>query len=246
MIHVPHDVFGKRKGSKNLEDTGIFVENAVRDPARKVVYVDESGKTVSDPHSASAGGGNSFFSFVLELLKIAVICTAIILPIRLYVMQPFSVKGSSMEPNFSTGEYLIVDELTYRFRPPRRGEIVVFRYKLNKQFFIKRVIASPGEGVKIEDNRVLIYNKDHLNGTQISEIEYLPATTFTSGGPDNAPLEVGDRQLFVLGDNRAASMDSRSAMVGLISFDDVVGRALFRGYPFDKIGFIKNPLYQER
>ncbi len=242
MMHVPHDVFGNQKERRNLEDTGIFVEDSA--PARKVVYVDESGKSVQPPKSTEAGESNSFLSFVLELLKIAVICTAIILPTRLYVMQPFSVKGASMEPNFSTGQYLIVDELTYHFRPPKRGEIVVFRYKPNKQFFIKRVIAFPGERVKIEDNRVLIYNTEHPDGAPLSELEYLPATTFTSGGPNNAPLDVGERELFVLGDNRAASMDSRSTMVGLVSFDDVVGRAWFRGYPFDKIGFVKNPLYQ--
>src|SRR3989344_901623 len=79
--------------------------------------------------------------FVWELVKVVLISLAIIIPIRYFLIQPFYVKGASMEPNFEDHEYLIIDELTYRFRNPQRGEIVVFRYPLKPtDYFIKRII----------------------------------------------------------------------------------------------------------
>ena len=86
------------------------------------------------------------FSFFFELVKIIVISLVIIIPVRYFLIQPFYVKGASMEPNFYDHEYLIIDEITYRFRDPERGEIIVFRYPRNPQeYFIKRIIGLPGD-----------------------------------------------------------------------------------------------------
>jgi signal peptidase I len=83
----------------------------------------------------------NFLSFVFELVKIVVISLVIIIPIRYFLIQPFYVKGASMEPNFHDHEYLIIDEITYRFKDPQRGDIIVFRYPRDPQeFFIKRII----------------------------------------------------------------------------------------------------------
>ena len=96
----------------------------------------------------------NFLSFVFELIKIVVISLVIIIPVRYFLIQPFYVKGASMEPNFYDHEYLIIDEITYRFNEPQRGDIIVFRYPRNPQeYFIKRLIAMPGEEVQIKDLR---------------------------------------------------------------------------------------------
>ena len=72
-----------------------------------------------------------FLSFIWEIIKIVIIALAIVVPIRYFLFQPFFVKGQSMEPNFQNGDYLIVDELSYRLREPERGEVIVFKYPRN-------------------------------------------------------------------------------------------------------------------
>ena len=88
---------------------------------------------------------NEVLVFVWETIKVVVISLAIILPIRYYLVQPFFVKGASMEPNFEDGDYLLIDEITYRFSEPLRGDVIVFRYPEDRsQFFIKRIVGLPG------------------------------------------------------------------------------------------------------
>src|SRR5258708_1202395 len=108
------------------------------------------------------GLGSEIASFFWETIKIVVISLVIILPIRYFIVQPFFVKGASMESNFEDGDYIFVNELTYEIGQPRRGDVVIFRYPLDKsQFFIKRVIGLPGETVDIKNNKVTIYNDAH-------------------------------------------------------------------------------------
>lgn len=117
-------------------------------------------------------------TFVLEIVQIAALALAIILPVRYFLVQPFIVKGVSMEPNFEDGEYLIIDELTFHFREPERGEIVVFHPPSSdeKQFYIKRVIGLPGETVEVNDGKVTIYNASNPNGFTLTE-PYLDSYT---------------------------------------------------------------------
>lgn len=165
-----------------------------------------------------------------EFIKVVVISVAIVLPIRAYIAQPFIVSGASMEPNFHDGEYLIIDELTYAFRKPERGEVIVFRYPLNtSEFFIKRIIGLPGETVEIKNGKILI-NGEVFPETYISaEIkkETLPSLA--------AKLDMND--YFVLGDNRPKSSDSR--FWGALPKDKIMGRALLRLWPVAKAGVIK-------
>src|SRR4030042_1250407 len=126
----------------------------------------------------------NFLSFIFELIKIVVISRVIIIPIRYFLIQPFYVKGASMEPNFYDHEYLIIDEITYRFNEPKRGDIVVFRYPRDPQeYFIKRVIGLPGEEVQIKDGGVIIINKENPDGISLEE-NYLPTGTKTYGLTD--------------------------------------------------------------
>lgn len=169
-------------------------------------------------------------SFFWELIKVFLIAVAIIVPIRYFLVQPFFVRGASMEPNFEDGEYLVVDELSYRFREPQRGEVVVFHYPLNtSQYFIKRIVGLPGDTVRVADGRVIIQNGQYKQGAALDESAYLSASVRT-GGQLTMQLEPGE--YFVLGDNRPASSDSRTW--GKLYSEDIVGRAWVRAYPFDR------------
>ncbi len=175
-----------------------------------------------------------FFLFVWEILKVALVSAAIIIPIRYFLIQPFFVKGASMEPNFHDQEYLIIDELSYRLNPPIRGQVIVFRYPRNPQeYFIKRVIGLPGEEVQIKDGKVTIFNDKNPNGFVLNE-SYLPSDLSTYNQSEDKVV-VGLNEYFVLGDNRGASRDSR--YFGSVDKSFVIGKVLFRGWPVSKITF---------
>ena len=174
--------------------------------------------------------------FLLDSLKILIIALIIVIPIRTFLFQPFIVKGSSMEPNYHSGDYLIIDELSYRLRDPQRGEVVVFRYPRNPQeYFIKRIIGLPGEEIQIRDGQVVIYNEQNQNGFFINEA-FLEEGMFTySANQDRISLAVDE--YYVLGDNRSASLDSRS--FGPLKKQFITGRVFFRGWPFDRVQVFK-------
>ena len=177
--------------------------------------------------------------FILEVVKVVVISLAIIIPVRYFLIQPFYVKGASMEPNFYDHEYLIIDEISYRFKDPVRGDIVVFRYpKDQRQYFIKRIIGLPGEKIEIRDGRVYVYNQGYPHGQLVNETMYLGADITTSG---DDIFSLGDNEYFVLGDNRSSSLDSRN--FGPISRHLIIGRTWFRGWPLDKIDWFNAPGY---
>lgn len=174
--------------------------------------------------------------FILEMLKVAVLAGITIALIRYYLFKPFYVKGASMEPNFHEKEYLIIDELSFRFREPVRGEVIVFRFPEDpKEYFLKRVIGLPGETVKVQDGKVYIYNQENPEGFELKE-SYLPETLITQG---DRTSKVGENQLFVLGDNRPNSFDSRR--FGPIDKSLVVGRAWLRGWPLNKLSIFSTP-----
>ena len=182
----------------------------------------------------------TFFSYVFELIKVVLISLAIIIPIRYYLIQPFYVKGASMEPNFYDREYLIIDEISYRFHEPARGDIVVFRYPRDlEEYFIKRVIGLPGEKVRIKDGAVYVYNQAHPDGFKLEE-EYLLTGALTYGLSGDV-VALGDSDYYVLGDNRNASKDSRS--FGPVDKKFITGRVLLRGWPFNKVGVFSAPEY---
>lgn len=169
----------------------------------------------------------NFLSFIWETAKIVIIALLIVVPIRVFLFQPFFVKGQSMGPNFENGDYLIIDELSYRLRDPQRGEVVVFKYPNNpSQRFIKRIIGLPGETVEVKDGKVAILGREGQKFT-LDESGYLPGDIFT---PGTAKLILKNNQFFVLGDNRPASSDSRGW--GALPQEDIIGRVLIRAWPF--------------
>jgi signal peptidase I len=177
-------------------------------------------------------------NFVFELIQVAAISLAIIIPVRYFLIQPFYVKGASMEPNFFDHEYLIIDEVSYRFRTPERGDIVVFRYPNDpSQFFIKRVIGLPNETVEIQNGKVKVFNDGNPNGFDLPEDEYLEQD-FTA---TTRNVTLKSNEYFVLGDNRTASLDSR--YFGPVTKDAIVGRVWLRGWPLDRWKVFEQPIY---
>ena len=178
-----------------------------------------------------------FIDFILELIKVVVISLIIIFPIRFFIIQPFYVKGASMEPSFYDSEYLIIDEISYRVNEPERGDVIVFRYPRNPQeYFIKRIVGLPNENVKIQKGDVYVYNGYNPNGLILEE-DYLKAGLSTHSS-SNKMIELSEDEYYVLGDNRTSSQDSRS--FGSVNKSFIIGRVLFRGWPFDRMGLIKN------
>ncbi len=170
--------------------------------------------------------------FLRDLVIFIIIALAIVIPIRIYVAQPFVVSGSSMYPTFKNGQYLIVNELSYHFTNPHRGDVIIFRYPLDpSQYFIKRVIGLPGE-------------KLTLVGTNVNVCKNPPSctTNFTLNEPYVLPADqnqnmmtvtLGSDQYFVMGDNRKASSDSRSW--GPVARHFIVGTPMLRLYPLNTI-----------
>lgn len=163
--------------------------------------------------------------FLSDFFKIFIIALVIIIPVRWFLFQPFVVTGDSMRPNFHNDDYLIIDELTYRFKAPARGDVIVLRFPNDpSQFFIKRIVGLPGDRIMIENGHVTIYDEKDPNGVTLDE-SYLPSNNITYG---NVNVTLTSDEYYVLGDNRLASSDSR--IWGPLGRKFIVGRVLFRLY----------------
>jgi signal peptidase I len=176
------------------------------------------------------------FSFVLEVVKISLIALAIVIPIRYFLFQPFFVRGESMDPNFANGDYLIVDEITYHFKNPERGEVIVFNapYDLTQRL-IKRVIGLPGETIEVKNGKIVIY--DNSGSKVLDESKYLFGVE--TGG--DVKITLKEDEFFVLGDNRPFSYDSRR--FGPVKKENIIGRVLLRAWPFASVNRFKVPTY---
>ena len=168
----------------------------------------------------------------VEAFAIAVLT---ILFIMVFVVQSFLVKGNSMDNTLQDGERLLVNKFIFKIRPPKIGDIIVLKYpKDPSKKFIKRVIGVPGDRIYIENSKL------YLNGTEINE-PYIKEKMYQ----DFEFVEVPERTVFVMGDNRNASKDSRDPDVGFVPYENLVGKAVFIFWPFHKIEAITNPKYPE-
>ena len=171
-------------------------------------------------------------SSFLEIIRFSIIALIIVIPIRMFVAQPFIVSGASMEETFRHNEYLIVDQISYHFNQPKRGDIAIFRYPQDpSKFFIKRVIGIPGDTVVVEGNEVRIVNERNPEGFILDE-------PYVSRMSPNSFLEetLGNREYFVMGDNRDESSDSR--VWGVLQEENIIGRALLRLFPPSGMSFM--------
>ncbi|MDE7427901.1 MAG: signal peptidase I [Lachnospiraceae bacterium] len=151
-----------------------------------------------------------------------------------FVGQRTQVQGSSMEPTLSTEDNLIVDKISYRFHDPERFDIIVFPFlKEDDTFYIKRIIGLPGETVQIDDEGNIYVDGEILQESYGKEVIQYP-------GRASDPIELGQDEYFVLGDNRNHSTDGRDSSVGNIKRENIIGRAWLRIWPLDKFGFVKH------
>lgn len=175
--------------------------------------------------------------FFWEILKIVLLALIIVVPIRYFVFQPFIVKGISMEPNFHNGDYLIVDEFSYHFRTPVRGEVVVFKNPKNlSEKFIKRIIGLPGEEIILENNQIVIID-EFAKKTILDESIYLDYPVRLS----KKEFYLKEDEYFVLGDNRLHSFDSRDW--GPLLEKYIIGRAVLRVFPPITMAYFPTPSY---
>src|SRR3989344_7674121 len=174
--------------------------------------------------------------FVMDILETIVFVGSIFIVVYLFIAAPHSVRGGSMDPTFKNGDYIITSKISYKFATPRRGDVIVFASLKNPDIdFIKRIVGLPGDEVMIKDGKV------YLNGEILAE-NYIQVTTnaFESGFiREGMPVVVPEGDLFVLGDNRPRSSDSRE--FGFIPAENIIGRVIYRYYPPQKIGPIHNP-----
>ena len=172
-------------------------------------------------------------SLALELLEIAVLALGIYLVIT-FAVETVHVIGSSMYPNFSTDDYLIASKLDYRFHPPQRGDVVILRNPFGDKDLIKRVVGLPGDRLLIRDGKV------YINGRALDEPYTSPEPwTVMANYPDAQEpdgMRIQSGYLFVMGDNRNHSSDSRE--FGPIRATDIEAKAWLRIWPLGKFGFV--------
>ncbi len=183
---------------------------------------------------------------VWELVRVVLLALVIIIPVRAFLFQPFFVSGSSMQPNFEDGQYLVISEWGYKtthalagipfgftvrpFRDLHRFDVTVFEYsKTPETFYIKRVIGLPGESIEIKRGRVAIYNEAHPEGSFLDESGYLSHDTLQYMNEDMPKVTLKEDEFFLMGDNRLHSKDSRS--IGPVKRERITGRVLLRAWP---------------
>lgn len=150
-----------------------------------------------------------------------------------FVGQRTVVIGHSMENTLADGDNLIVDKISYRFKEPERFDIVVFPYEFKDDtYYIKRIIGLPGEVIQISPDGTIFVNGEELKESYGREV-------IRNAGLAGAPIKLKQGEYFVLGDNRNNSEDSRFSDVGVIHKDRMVGKAIFRIFPFRNIGTLK-------
>lgn len=168
--------------------------------------------------------------FLENLAYIAAAVTLALL-VQQFLIRPFIVNGTSMDPTLATGDYLLIDRLSYRIRPPERGDVIVFQSPPEpEKYFVKRIIGLPGETVVLQGTTVTIINKEYPEGLLLKE----PFLTHKKN--DSMRVTVPEGQYFVMGDNRSGSYDSRGW--GTLPKENIGGRALVRLLPLQSIDYL--------
>ncbi len=179
----------------------------------------------------------SVIEFVMDILETVVFVGSLFIVMYLFILQPNQVKGASMEPSFISGDYILTSKVTYKLRPVQRGDVIVFKSPKNPDIdYIKRVIGLPGDKINFKNGEV------YVNDIQLSEGYISAKTNLWEAGysKENTPVIVPEGQIFVMGDNRPRSSDSRE--FGPVSEESIVGQVFYRYFPANKVGLIENPL----
>ena len=176
---------------------------------------------------------------IWELVRFAFIAIAVVIPIRIFIAQPFIVSGSSMFPTFKNGDYLVVDEISYRLKNPERFDVIIFRYPHDHtKYFIKRIIGLQNEKIDIKEGIITVTNSEHPDGLILEQ----PYVQNESDG--NAHYELKEGEYFVMGDNRLASSDSR--YWGALKRNLIIGKAFIRLLPIQNIDLLPGHYQQQK
>jgi len=174
-----------------------------------------------------------------ELLNTAIYLLCVLGAVWLvitFVGQRTEVEGASMENTLHNGDNLIVDKLSYRFHDPERFDIIVFPFQFqDNTYYIKRIIGLPGETVQIMDDGSI-----YINGEKLEENYGMEVIKPETIGRAAEPIELGDDEYFVMGDNRNNSSDSRTDMVGNIKRENIIGKAWLRIWPVSDFGVLQH------
>lgn len=179
--------------------------------------------------------GQSWKSKILEFVETLVVFGAIFTAIYLFIAQPHKVSGQSMFPTLHSGDYIFTDKVTYRLSEPQIGQIIVFKNpRQEDQDFIKRIIGTPGDLVKVEEGKV------YVNRNLLDEFFYLNSSVITDANAflsEGKEIRVPQEKYIVMGDNRGASSDSREW--GFITKEEIIGKAFLRYWPINGLGIVR-------
>jgi signal peptidase I len=178
-----------------------------------------------------------FTKNIFDTVEMFVVALAFVVFLYLFIASPHEVLGKSMENNFYDGEYLIADKISYRFNKPKRGDVVIFQ-KTETIDYIKRVIGKPGDTVEIRDGHF------YVNGKYLDESAYLDSDVYTEPGnflSEGDIFTVPEGEVFLAGDNREHSSDSRS--FGPVNLNVIKGRAILVYWPFSHLKLVDRPNY---
>ncbi len=181
---------------------------------------------------------SSVGQFILSFLETVVVALVISIVLYIFIMTPHEVLGNSMYPTYKNGEYLMANKVTYRFKEPQRGEVIIFKYA-KTQDFSKRIVGLPGDTVMLKDGQL------YINGRILDESAYLDNSMYTNGGDflkEGESKEIPEGEYFVCGDNRTHSSDSRT--FGSISKEDIKGKAWIVYFPFTQFRIVHHQEYQ--
>lgn len=238
--HSDNDMSALNADGANVSGGGASGESAGRPPQDEFPLPARSRKRSQAP----SGAANE----VMEWIKALAVAGILVFLVRWFLVSPFIVDGPSMQPNFWDRERIIVNKIIYEFREPKRGEVIVFHVPSEGRDFIKRVIAVPGDTVSVFEDTVTVngqpveenylreaYEKAHAAGRKYnpddSDSSHFPNSRYPDG-------KVPEGMLFVLGDNRSNSEDSR--MIGFVPMTDVVGRADLVFWPLNSIRLVSH------
>ncbi|MEK9179142.1 MAG: signal peptidase I [Patescibacteria group bacterium] len=203
------------------------------------VWVKPDQDRPADPEEKGKNIFVRMLDLVFDFLQSIALGGAFFVVLYLYIIQPHQVKGNSMYPTYKDKEYILTDKITYKFKSPERGEVIILQSPKNPDIeYIKRIIGLPGDLIRVKDGRV------YLNEKPLNESAYLQVLTpIFPGGflQEDMKVTIPPDNFFVMGDNRPGSSDSRE--FGFVPVSHVVGHVIFRYFPLDRFGVIEKPSY---
>lgn len=180
-------------------------------------------------------------SYIFDILQTVVLAAAMFVVIYLFAAQPHQVRGASMEPNFHNGEYILTEKVSYKFRSPKRGEVIIFAAPNRPDVdYIKRVIGVPGDRIRLNAGIIYINDQPMKEQYELPDLRTYPGRFLQENQEFLMPADT----FFVMGDNRSHSSDSRE--FGPIRKETIVGHALFRYWPPNRFGVLATPSYEPK